>query len=271
MEVSLNVRIIAEVGENHLGDLDRALELVRLAARAGADFVKFQSYAVEDLRPNIEEDTRRWIEQTQLSREDHVRLRDEAKDVGIEFLSTAVNVGWASFLRDLGCRRLKLASLSLTNPELLQFAGENFDEVFVSTGMGDVAEIDAALEALGNRTGVVLLHCVSEYPTPDDHASLRSIEFMRDHFGVPVGYSDHTIGTTACLLACGLGVELIEKHFTLDKSLEGTDHILSADPAELTSLVRRCRRIQVLLGDCGKQPTPQEISQREHVRSLFQE
>lgn len=267
----MTVRVIAEAGENHLGDMDRALEMVRLAAASGADFVKFQSYAEDDLRIGTADETRAWIRRVQLSIDDHWRLRDEAEKRGIGFLSTAVNVRWATVLRDMGCRTIKMASLSLTNHELLRFAGENFDEVFLSTGMGDVGEIDAAIEAVGSSPQLTILHCVSEYPAPDAHASLLSVPYLRQRYDCGVGYSDHTVGTVACLAACALGAELIEKHFTLDKTLEGSDHILSADPAEMAAITHGCRRIAVMLGSGDKTPNEQEIEARHLMRGLFTE
>lgn len=267
----LTIRIIAEAGENHLGDMHRALEMVRLAAANGADFIKFQSFSPDDLNAQADDETRAWVQRVALSEANHQRLFDEAAARGITFLSTAVNVRWAAFLRDLGCHALKLASLSLVNRPLLEFAGTHFDEVFVSTGMGDVEEIGSALEALGPRPRVTVLHCVSEYPLPDTHASLMSIPYMLERFERPTGYSDHTIGTTACIAAAALGAELIEKHFTLDKTLEGTDHILSADPAELAEICQASRRVSVMLGESDKRPGADELKNRDAARRLFVE
>ncbi len=267
----MTLRIIAEAGENHLGNVDRAVEMVRLAAASGADFIKFQSYSEEDLSPDVPEETRLWIRRTQLSVDNHYQLRNEAEKRDITFLSTAVNIKWARLLRDMGCRAVKLASLSLTNHALLRFVGESFEEIFVSTGMGEVGEIDQALKAVGSQARVTLLHCVSEYPAPDAHVSLLSVPYLHERFGSAVGYSDHTIGLVACIAAVALGAELIEKHFTLDKTLEGTDHILSADPAEMAVLVHGCRRSATMLGDSQKVPTEVEKSNRALMRGLFPE
>ena len=267
----MSVRIIAEAGENHLGDPGRMSDMVRLAAASGADFIKFQSYDVDDLAPGAEGETIDWIRKTQLTVDDHGRLKEEADGCGITLLSTPVNVRWATVLRDLGLSTVKLASLSLTDEALLEFAGSNFDEVLLSTGMGVESEIERALEILGERVQVCVLHCVSEYPTPDTHGSLRSITWLRERFGRPVGYSDHTIGTLAALAATALGAEIIEKHFTLDKTLEGSDHICSADPAEMAAIAHGCRRIAAMLGSVEKEPTPQEYENRGVMRSLFVE
>lgn len=267
----MKVRVIAEVGENHLGDMNRALEMVRTAAASGADFVKFQSYESGDLLPGVTAEARNWIQRVQLSEGDHHVLRDEADRRGITFLSTALSVRWAALLRDMGCRVVKIASLSLVNRPLLEYVGAHFEEVFLSTGMGDLGEIETALQTVGSRARVTLLHCVSRYPTPDRDASLLTVPFLKKQFDVPIGYSDHTIGTVACMAACALGAELIEKHFTLDKTLEGTDHILSADPAELAEITHGCRRVAMMLGEYGKQLTEGEQASRASMRHLFRE
>jgi N,N'-diacetyllegionaminate synthase len=267
----MSIRVIAEAGENHVGDIERARQMVRVAARSGADFVKFQSYSVDDLAPTVAPDVRTWIQRVQLSVDNHHVLHAEAKQAGIAFLSTAVNVRWAKMLREMECSAVKLASLSLTNETLLSFVGEQFDEVFISTGMGNIEEVARAIELLGHKPRVTILHCVSEYPLPDAHASLRTIPFLKERFGLPIGYSDHTIGTVACIASAALGAELIEKHFTLDKTLEGTDHILSADPAELAGIVYGCKRVENQLGSHGKTLTQDEIKARSVMRSLFVE
>ena len=267
----MSMRIIAEAGENHVGDMQRAVAMVRIAAKSGADFIKFQSYSVDDLSGGVEAEVRDWIQRVQLSVDDHYALHEEAKQAGITFLSTAVNVHWANLLHEMGCSAVKLASLSLTNERLLNYVSGHFDEVFVSTGMGDTNEVAKAVDILGTKPRVTVLHCVSEYPLPDAHASLRSVTYLQERFGLPTGYSDHTIGTTACIAAAALGAELMETHFTLDKTLEGTDHILSADPAELAEIVHGCNRVAVQLGEPGKTPTSAELDKRSTMRSLFHE
>jgi N,N'-diacetyllegionaminate synthase len=267
----MSIRVIAEAGENHVGDIERAREMIRVAAKSGADFIKFQSFGADDLASNVDQDVREWIQRVQLSIDDHHALCAEAKQAGITFLSTAVNVRWAKILREMECSAVKLASLSLTNETLLSFVGDQFDEVFISTGMGDVEEVARAIERLGPKPKVTILHCVSEYPLPDAHASLRSIPFLNERFGLPTGYSDHTIGTVACIAAAALGAQLIEKHFTLDKTLEGTDHILSADHRELAEIVSACKRVEAQLGTSEKAPTSAELEARQHMRSLFVE
>ena len=271
MEAHIKPRLIAEIGENHLGDTLLAMKMLNRAARHGADIVKFQSFDEADLSEDVDEETRNWIRRVQLSEADQRALKIEAETAGIQFLSTAVNVRWARFLAELGCPAIKLASLSLANLPLVEFAGENFEEVFISTGMGVEEEIAAAMQAAGSKTRVTILHCVSQYPTRDDDANLLSISYLKERFDVPVGYSDHTIGTEACLAAVALGADLIEKHFTLDKAMEGSDHILSADPRELAEIAQGIDRISAMRGSLRKAPTEAEINQRGTVRSIFVE
>lgn len=267
----MSLRVIAEAGENHVGDMDRARRMVEIAADAGADFVKFQSYDGDDLAPSVDDETRRWIERVSLDQADHRTLKKVADEAGIRFLSTPVNVRWAEVLRDLGCPTVKIASLSLTNHDLLDFVGDAFEEVFLSTGMGTLDEIQAALDVLGPEPHVTVMHCVSEYPAPDERANLRSITHLDQELGTSVGYSDHTMGTKACLGAIALGAEVVEKHFTLDKTLEGTDHVLSADPEEMAEITHGGRRIRKMLGTADKTPTEPEKGNREDMRTLFRE
>lgn len=262
-------QLIAEIGENHLGDLALASKMVHKAARHGADIVKFQSFDEFDLSKNVDSDTRCWIRRVQLSESDLRELKAEAEIARVRFLSTAVNIRWAKFLAKLGCSAIKLASLSLTNLDLIQFAGHNFEEVFISTGMGAEDEIAAALDAVGVEAKVTILHCVSQYPTRDVDANLLSVPYLKQRFDVSVGYSDHTIGTDACLAAVALGATLIEKHFTLDKAMEGTDHILSADPRELSEIAQGIQRITAMRGNLGKHPGKGELQNRGPMRELF--
>lgn len=271
MEKTDRPRLIAEIGENHEGDMRLAREMLNQAAHHGADLVKFQSFDEHDLSSDVAEDTRAWIRKVQLSEEDHRTLKGDAERYGVQFLSTAVNIRWAKFLADLGCRTIKLASLSLTNHQLIGFAAENFDEVFISTGMGTEDEIAAAIEVVGTKCSVTILHCVSQYPTRDSDANLLSVPYLRQKFDTSVGYSDHTIGTAACLAAVALGANLIEKHFTLDKAMEGTDHILSADPRELGEIANGIVRISAQLGQSGKNLSAGEVANRDLMRNLFVE
>ena len=264
------IRIIAEIGENHLGDIEIAKRLVKSASLAGADFVKFQSYSFEDLAENTEVGIIKSIKKTQISEDDHFVLIKECRKEHIEFLSTPVNVYWANFLKDIGCNRVKIASLSLTNHDLLSYVGKNFDEVFLSTGMGSIDEIHEALKILNNKN-TTIFHCVSNYPVEDIDAQLKSILFLKEKLPYPIGYSDHTIGVEACLAAAALGAEVIEKHFTENKNYEGTDHILSADYDDLVNIINQSKKINSMLGKKDKLLNQSELENKITMRNLFVE
>jgi len=218
------VTIIAEVGENHLGDLDRAREMVVEAARAGADVVKFQSYRGVDVAADDPE--REWFTQVELSDAAHRELAGLAEREGTRFLSAPFTVERCRFLvDDLGLREIKIASSEMLNFKLLDFLNGRVETVYLSTGLADIDEVRAAVARLA-----------------DEDANLRALQTLAA--ALPerrIGYSDHTIGMLAPLLAVALGAVVIEKHFTLDRSLPGTDHVLSLTPPELAELVRRVR------------------------------
>jgi N,N'-diacetyllegionaminate synthase len=263
------VTVIAEIGENHLGDLDRAREMVVAAARAGADVVKFQSYRGEDVAPDDEE--REWFEQVALSDAAHAELLELAHGEGVEFLSAPFTLERARFLvEELGLAAVKVASSEMLNEPLLDYLDGRVQTVYLSTGLADLAEVERAVARLEHVPDVAILHCVTQYPLPDEDANLRAVQTLTRAFPTRrVGYSDHTIGTLAALLAVALGATVIEKHFTLDRSLPGTDHVLSVTPPELEQLVRDIRTSEALLGSPEKRPTEAELTIRDAVRSRF--
>jgi N,N'-diacetyllegionaminate synthase len=264
-----HVTVIAEIGENHLGDIGRAREMVVAAARAGADLVKFQSYRGEDVAPDDEE--REWFEQVALSDAAHVELLQVAHREGVEFLSAPFTLERARFLvEELGLRAIKVASSEMLNEPLLDYLDGRVETVYLSTGLADLVEVEAAVMRLQRVPDVAVLHCVTQYPLRDEDANLLAVRTLVEALPTHrVGYSDHTIGTLAPLLAVALGATVVEKHFTLDRSLPGTDHVLSVTPPELEQLVRDIRASEVLLGEPGKHPTQAEIAIREAVRSRF--
>ncbi len=262
------IRIIAEVGENHLGDIEIARRLVKSAHRAGADFVKFQSYDYRDLDKSVDEEIVNSIKKTQIRKEDHIVLKEICDNLDIEFLSTPVNVYWAKFLKEIGCKKVKVASLSLANEKLLSFVGEEFEEVFLSTGMGTIEEIKKAINIVNNKKTTVF-HCVSNYPVRDNQAQLQSITYLQKILDNDVGYSDHTIGIEACLAAASIGALVIEKHFTENKEYEGSDHILSADFKDLKNIVEMTKKIQSMQGIPEKILNEDEIQNKKIMRNLF--
>ena len=267
--MSRRIIIIAEIGENHLGDMERARQMVIEAASAGADIVKFQSYAASDVADNDPE--KEWFAKMQLSDEMHVELKGLAESRGVEFLSAPFSLERARFLcEELGLRKIKIASSEMLNFPLLDYVAERAETVFLSTGLADLDEVGRAVDRLARVPSVYLLHCVTAYPAPDEDANLRAIEALRRRFpDHPVGYSDHTLGIVAPVAAAGLGAAVIEKHFTLDKTLPGTDHILSVTPQELREMVLMIRRVEQLLGSGVKRPAARELAVREFVRGRF--
>lgn len=270
MVVTSPITVIAEIGENHCGDLARAREMVAEAARAGADIAKFQSYSGADVAPDDPE--REWFDDVGLSREAHHELAAACRAEGIRFLSAPFTVEWASFLvRDLGCTEVKVASSEMLNFALLdELVASRVHTVYLSTGLATLDEVRTAVDRLAGVARVVVMHCVTQYPTSDEDAGLRAIEALGTAFPeVDVGYSDHTLGTVAPVVAAALGATVIEKHFTLDRSLPGTDHVLSVLPSELATMVTDLRRASAMLGRIGKAPIPAEREIAELVRRRF--
>lgn len=261
--------IITEIGENHVADMARARRMVIEAARAGADVVKFQSYRGDDVA--AEDPEKEWFSKVQLSDDDHFSLKALAEQEGVEFLSSPFTVERARFLcESIGLKKLKIASSEMLNFGLLDYANQHVHTVFLSTGMATLDEVAVAVKRLDKVKTLYILHCTTQYPTVPEDANLLVIESLRSRFPTcRVGYSDHTIGTRAAVIAVALGAEVIEKHFTLDKTLPGTDHILSVDPPELKAMIEDIRAVEVLLGNPAKQPTKREEAIKEFVRSRF--
>lgn len=267
--VPVRTTVIAEVGENYVGDLDLARRMVVEASNAGADVVKFQSYRGQDVLPDDPE--RDWFSQVELSDNAHRELAELAAAHEIQFLSAPFTRERARFLvEDLGLRTIKVASSEMLNVGLLDYLAERVERVLLSTGLADLDEVRAALEHLEPVDDVVVLHCVTQYPLADENANLRAIPALAEAFPeCEIGYSDHTIGLAAPVLAVALGATVIEKHFTLDRSLPGTDHVLSVTPEELAELVARVRQAESLLGERDKRPIAAELEIRDFVRGRF--
>ena len=252
-----------------MGDPDRARRMVLEAAQAGVDMIKCQSFLASEV--DSADPEKEWFSKVQLSDEMHRELKQIAELHGVEFLSAPFSIGRARFLcEDLGLRKIKVASSELLNIALLDYVAQRANTVFLSTGMASLDEIAQALEHLRAVPHVTVLHCVTSYPTDDGDANLLALEALRRAFPTRgIGYSDHTLGILAPVLAVALGATVIEKHFTLDKTLPGTDHPLSADPQELRQMVEMIRRTETLLGTPRKAPTPMELSVRDLVRGRF--
>lgn len=257
--------VVAEIGANHEGDFELARQMVRDAAAAGADAVKFQTYRAEKMIAVTEEERRRSFRAKELSDEQFRALSQESRRAGVIFFSTPFDVESADMLDPI-VPFFKIASGDLTAVPLIRHVAKKGKPLILSTGMGTPEEIAAALGAIAEadpatplERKAVLLHCISSYPTPPEQANLRSILYLRERFGLQVGYSDHTIGTLACEVAVALGARVIEKHFTYRKENQTfRDHALSADPRDLRLLVERIRQIERMLGEHGKQVQPCE-------------
>lgn len=271
--------VIAEAGVNHNGDLTLAKQLVDIAADAGADAVKFQTFNVDRLvtrQAEAAEYQRRsgatnqyaMLRQLELSPSAHEALAAHCATREIEFMSAAFDVQSAKFLARLGVRRIKVPSGELTNLPLLDVIGGLGLPVILSTGMADMAEVEAAVAALrrAGASDLVLLQCVSNYPATPAATNLRVMDTYASAFGVPVGLSDHTPGLTIAIAAVARGARYIEKHFTIDRSLPGPDHQASLEPAELAALVRAVRDVEAALGDGVKRPDASELPVRDVAR-----
>ena len=273
--------IIAEAGVNHNGQLSLAKKLADAAAAAGADYVKFQTFEPEALVSRFaqkadyqkkatgeKEAQLAMLRKLALTKEEFVSLKAYCSGIGISFLSTPFDLGSIDFLTELGLPFWKVPSGELTNLPYLRKIAKTGMPVVLSSGMCDLAEIDAALNVLTqNGAGdITLLHCNTEYPTPYEDVNLRAMQEMRKRFSLPVGYSDHTLGIAVPIAAAALGACVIEKHFTLDKSMEGPDHQASLSPQELADMVRAIRTVEAALGSGVKACSPSERKNRDIAR-----
>ncbi|MBI3075984.1 MAG: N-acetylneuraminate synthase family protein [Deltaproteobacteria bacterium] len=267
------ILIVAEIGGNHEGDFGAAKEMVEAAATTGVDAVKFQTYRAAKIVTSQERARFEHYRRFELAEEEFAALAALARERGLVFLSTPFDRESADFLDPL-VPAFKIASGDLPCLPLVAHVAAKGKPVLLSTGMSEVVElqeavrvIEQACPAIPLEERLVLLHCVSSYPTMEEDAHLRGIPFLRETFGVPVGYSDHTLGILACTAAAALGACVLEKHFTLQR--EGRtfpDHILSADVAVMTELVRQVRAVERLLGEYGKRPLPCEETRRVTMR-----
>ncbi len=273
--------IIAEAGVNHNGSVKLAFQLVDAAVNAGADAVKFQTFIPEKLvsaaAPKAEyqlqttdpgETQREMLRGLMLAHNEYTLLKDYCATRGILFLSTPFDEDSADFLDTLGVPAFKLGSGELTNLPLLERIARKGKPMIISTGMSYLSEVEAALRCVyeAGNTQIALLHCVSNYPTTPADANLRAMATMRQAFGVPVGYSDHTMGRDVSIAAVALGACVIEKHITINKSLPGPDQQASLEPDELIALVQGIRMVESALGHGRKEPAPSERNTTEVAR-----
>ena len=269
-----DVLVIAEAGVNHNGSIELAKKLIKEASIAGADVVKFQTFKAETLvsktakkanyqkaSTDAEESQFDMLKKLELDYAIHEELMQYSNEQGIKFLSSAFDLESIDLLNDLGIDIFKIPSGEITNLPYLRKIAQTGKQIILSTGMSTISDIEAALDVLrqNGATDIIVLHCNTEYPTPMEDVNLLAMNTIQNTFKVRVGYSDHTVGIEVPIAAVALGAEVIEKHFTLDKTMEGPDHKASLEPKELKAMVDAIRNIQAALGDGLKRPSESEI------------
>ena len=277
----MSVYIIAEAGVNHNGSIDLAFRLIDKAVEAGANCIKFQTFVSHNLvsakaqkakyqKANTAEDESQldMVKKLELSFDDFQKLAEYCKITSIQFLSTPFDLQSIAFLNTLSMPFWKIPSGEVTDLPYLLAIAKTKKPVVMSTGMCEMTEIKAAMEVLrANGTPkITLLHCNTEYPTPFEDVNLRAMLTMKEHFGVDVGYSDHTKGIEVPIAAVAMGATIIEKHFTLDRNMQGPDHKASLEPQELADMVKSIRNIEKSLGNGVKVPSPSERKNIEIAR-----
>ena len=265
--------IIAEAGVNHNGSFELAKQLVDKAVWAGADCIKFQTFNSKNLvsknaqkaeyqkkTTDSSESQLEMLKKLELSKEDFIELRDYCNQKGIMFLSTPFDLESIDFLASIGVKTWKIPSGEITNYPFLRAIGKRKKSVIMSTGMCTIDEVHDAVNVLKSfgTTDITLLHCTTEYPAPYDSVNLKAMLTLQKEFGYKVGYSDHTNGIEIPVAAVAMGASVIEKHFTLDKTMEGPDHKASLEPEELRQMVLSIRNVEAAIGDGIKQPSEAE-------------
>lgn len=276
--------IIAEAGVNHNGDIETAKRLIDVASDAGVDFVKFQTFKANKIvtkqakRANYQNENTKnldtqyeMLKKLELNEDSHHLLIKYCNDKGIKFLTTGFDLDSLEFLNKIGIRLAKIPSGEITNFPYLKKVAQLFSEVILSTGMSDMDDINKALAILlkfgVKKENITILHCNTEYPTPMSDVNLKAMLHIQKELDVKVGYSDHTLGIEVPIAAVALGAILIEKHFTLDRSLPGPDHRASLEPNELKHMVKSIRNIEkALSGSEIKEPSKSELKNKSIIR-----
>ncbi len=277
--------IIAEIGANHNGDIELAKRIIDSAKKCGADAVKFQSWTPESLISKEEYDRnqsyddgdggkkhfgslKEMVEKYYLTTEQHFELNDYCRKIGIDFCSSPFSKDEADLLNQLDVPFFKIASMDINNLELIKHVAQFQKPILLSTGMATLAEIDVAvktIESVGNYQ-IVILHCIAVYPPKYEDVNLRNITMLQHAYNYPIGFSDHSIGTSIPLASVALGACIIEKHFTLDKDMPGWDHKISANPKEIEEIVRESKNIQKSLGSFSRIVSADEENKKVKFR-----
>lgn len=281
--------VIAEAGVNHNGSEDLALQLVKAAANAGADAVKFQTFRAESLVTKGTEtaeyqeemtgikDQYEMIKKLELSEELHNKLFEYCRKIGIEFMSTPFDMKSAGFLINIGMEKIKIPSGEITNLPFIAELVKFNKPMILSTGMANLEEVKDAVTTVRKTREqqnymqpldemLTILHCTSNYPARNEDVNLKAMLTMNKELGLSVGYSDHTAGTIASVAAVALGASVVEKHFTINRNLPGPDHQASLEPEELRKMVHEIRQVEACLGDGIKEPIESELPVRDLVR-----
>ncbi len=273
--------IIAEAGVNHNGNFEIAKQLVDKAAEAGADIVKFQTCKAENVISRYadkaeyqkvttgEADSQlEMVRKLMLTYEEYGKLKEYCDEKGITFLSTAFDLPSVDYLHSIGMKLWKIPSGEITNLPLLIKIASLHEAIIMSTGMSELSEVADAVKVLieNGASDITLLHCTTEYPAPYEDVNLKAMETMRDAFDLPVGYSDHTKGLEIPVAAVARGACVIEKHFTLDRNMEGPDHKASIEPDELKQMVSMIRHVEVAIGDGVKKVSASEAKNQDIAR-----
>ena len=266
------VFIIAEVGVNHNGSVDNAIQMIDVACEAGVDAVKFQTFKAELLVTGTLEKEAYQLEYSgdsetqfdmlkkyELSEEATIRLKGYALQKGLEFISTPYDMESADFLESIDVKRFKIGAGEINDLPFLDYVARKGKPIILSTGASFLDEVKEAVSVIErHNTSLSLLHCTSSYPSPMSDVNLNAMKTMMEEFSYPIGYSDHTTGLTASIAAVAIGASIIERHFTLDKNMDGPDHKASLCPQELKQLVVCIREVETLLGSSDKRPCPSE-------------
>ncbi|MDP2387237.1 MAG: N-acetylneuraminate synthase [Bacteroidota bacterium] len=275
------VFIIAEAGVNHNGDLNMAFQLVDKAVEIGADCVKFQTFKTENIvtktspKANYQllvtdktESQFDMLKKLELQKDDFKKIKEYCEKKGIQFLSTPYNNDDAKLLNELGVEAFKIASGQLVEAPFLRYVAKFGKQMIISTGMANIAEVYQAVDTIrkAGNNNIIVLQCNTDYPSKIEDTNIKAMTTMRDVLGVSVGYSDHVPNNYACYAAVALGAEVIEKHFTLDKTLPGPDHKCSLEPNEFKELIDGVRNVEKCLGTGVKVPSQSEINNTYGMR-----
>ena len=264
--------IVAEIGVNHEGSFDTAMDLIKKAYQSGVDAVKFQTYQAEKYISSSQPTRLERVKKFQLSKEQFEKLSKEAKKWKLKFFSTPLNPSDIDFLTEIS-DIIKISSGDLTNLDLITHAAKKYNNLIISTGLGTHLEIQSAINAVLKQkpkirkdNGLVLMHCVSAYPTPENELNLGTIRWLQDNFNFLTGYSDHSLGTKACELSVMFGVKVIEKHFTYRKENQSFhDHLISADPKDMKELVKKVRRAELIFGEYQRR---RGLSEKKNLKNM---